>query len=243
MDVQDAAATVSFIGRVLGKHQAEPTQSCIPVGGVLEQKQAVPLLVAAGEPHDVRENAAVDRGVGVGTIARRLGNDKIQQGRQVTFGEVADGEHDGQSLDRSAARVPIGGLLVGVPGAQDGALREGAATKLEADGQTVVGESAWDGYRGHSGQGVASGVGSTEEEPLAHVVGRLEGRGEGVVARRGIGRGGADQHVNPAERVLELTAQQDAGFHGPVLHLGRHQGSGLEASAGTPDPTTPASGA
>ena len=110
----------------------------------------------------------------------------------------------------------------------------GPPPSLQPDGQPVLREPAGDGHRRHPRQRVATRVRATEEEPLPHVVRRLKGRGERVVARRGIGRGGRHQHVNLPERLLKLAAEQHPRLHRPVLHLGRHQRRRLQPRARCP---------
>ena len=55
------------------------------------------------------------------------------------------------ALDRRAAGVPVGGLLIGVGGAEESCLVEGTAYELQADGQVAGGEAAIDGHGGHAG--------------------------------------------------------------------------------------------
>ena len=58
-------------------------------------------------------------------------------------------------LQDRTALVPLGGLLVGMADAQQAALAEGAAQKLESHGEinaVAVGESAWEAEAADAGE-------------------------------------------------------------------------------------------
>ena len=61
--------------------------------------------------------------------------------------------------------MPGRGLLVGVSGPNKVSSAKGGLP-LQANWQTIAGESAGDGNGGEGGQGIASGVGAAEKEAL-----------------------------------------------------------------------------
>ena len=61
-------------------------------------------------------------------------------------------------LYRRPALVPFCGLLISVGGPEHGQFVERPASQLQGEGQTGIGESAWNGNGGHAGYVVGPGI-------------------------------------------------------------------------------------
>ena len=103
-------------------------------------------------------------------------------------------------------------------GAQQGALGELRPLQLQADGQTVVGETARDTDAADASQVATDGVNVTQvhRQRVGRLFARLEGGG---------GSGGARQHIALAEHLLKVLQDQPA-------NLERLQVVGVDVAAG-----------
>ena len=125
--------------------------------------------------------------------------------------------------------MPVGGLLVGMGGAQHRLLVVGAARQLEADGQAIVGEAA-----GHGDGGEAVDIEGPGE------LGKGRGRAHGGVAYLdssipdavGSDRlGGSYQDVYLIEQVPALPIEDSSGLLGLDVVGAGYEESGLYAQA------------
>ena len=125
--------------------------------------------------------------------------------------------------------MPVGGLLVGVAGAEDGFFVEGAAGELEADGQVVGGEAAGDGYGREAGDVVGAGVlgegGHGADFLLAGEDALLE------QGRRGHGLGGSGEEVDVVEQAACGAVEYGAALLGAEVVGGADEQAGLEAQS------------